>query len=377
MASTTAESISMTLEAIPVNSLSRHIEPLKDALAAAATEVVGSGYYVLGPNVRAFESAFATYCGVEHCISVANGTDALELSLRALDVSIADRVAVVANAAMYGTSAVLACGGEPVFIDISADSATMDPAKLETALANGGIKAVIVTHLYGQLADIEPIAALCKAHGVGLVEDCAQAHGARNGNGIAGSFGDIASFSFYPTKNLGALGDGGAVVTGRPDLADRVRMLRQYGWTQKYTNGIAGGRNSRLDEIQASMLLLMLPHLDQWNQNRRHVAERYRASISNPRIRTNTSAGQDYVAHLYVIRTDARAALQQHLTDNGIQTDVHYPIADHKQPCHAGRFDQLALPQTELDCTVVLTLPCFPELTDSEIDRVIDACNRF
>jgi len=372
MASTTAESISMTLEAIPVNSLSRHIEPLKDALAAAATEVVGSGYYVLGPNVRAFESAFATYCGVEHCISVANGTDALELSLRALDVNSTDRVAVVANAAMYGTSAVLACGAEPVFIDVSADSATMDPAKLKAALANGGIKAVIVTHLYGQLADIEPIAALCKAHGVGLVEDCAQAHGARNGNGMAGSFGDIASFSFYPTKNLGALGDGGAVVTGRADLADRVRMLRQYGWTQKYTNGIAGGRNSRLDEIQASMLLLMLPHLDQWNQNRRYVAERYRASISNPRIRTNTSAGQDYVAHLYVIRTDARAALQKHLTDNGIQTDVHYPIADHKQPCHAGRFDHVALPQTELDCTVVLTLPCFPE-----IDRVIDACNRF
>ena len=336
----------MTLEAIPVNSLSRHIEPLKDALAAAATEVVGSGYYVLGPNVRAFESAFAKYCGVEHCISVANGTDALELSLRALGVSSTDRVAVVANAAMYGTSAVLACGAEPVFIDISADSATMDPAKLKTALANGGIKAVIVTHLYGQLADIEPIAALCKAHGVGLVEDCAQAHGARNGNGVAGSFGDIASFSFYPTKNLGAMGDGGAVVTGRADLADRVRMLRQYGWTQKYTNGIAGGRNSRLDEIQASMLLLMLPHLDQWNQKRRYVAERYRAGISNPRIHTNTSAGQDYVAHLYVIRTDARAALQRHLLDNNIQTDVHYPIADHKQPCHAGRFDHGVLPQT-------------------------------
>lgn len=367
----------MTLEAIPVNSLSRHIEPLKDALAAAATEVVGSGYYVLGPNVRAFESAFAGYCGVEHCISVANGTDALELSLRALGVSNADRVAVVANAAMYGTSAVLACGAEPVFIDISADSATMDPLKLEAALAEGGIKAVIVTHLYGQLADIERIADLCKARGVGLVEDCAQAHGARNDKGVAGSFGDIASFSFYPTKNLGALGDGGAVVTKRTDLADRVRMLRQYGWTQKYTNGITGGRNSRLDEIQASMLLLMLPHLDQWNQNRRHVAERYAAGIRNPKVRTNGSAGQDYVAHLYVIRTDARAALQQHLTDNGIQTDVHYPIADHKQPCHAGRFDRVSLPRTELDCATVLTLPCFPELTDTEIDRVIDACNRF
>lgn len=369
--------MSMTLEAIPVNSLSRHIEPLKDALAAAATQVVGSGYYVLGPNVRAFESAFATYCGAEHCISVANGTDALELSLRALDVSREDRVAVVANAAMYGTSAVLACGAEPVFIDVDAATATMDPLKLEAALAAGGIKAVIVTHLYGQLAHINAIAALCKTHGVGLVEDCAQAHGARNDTGLAGSFGDIASFSFYPTKNLGALGDGGAVVTRRADLADRVRMLRQYGWTQKYTNGIAGGRNSRLDEIQASMLLLMLPHLDQWNQNRRSVAERYAAGIRNPKIRTNTSAGQSYVAHLYIIRTEERAALQQHLSENGVQTDVHYPIADHHQPCHEGRFADVALPQTELDCATVLTLPCFPELNDSEVDRVIDACNRF
>lgn len=367
----------MTLEAIPVNSLSRHIEPLKDALAAAAVEVVGSGYYVLGPNVRAFETAFAAYCGVEHCISVANGTDALELSLRALGVTAQDKVAVIANAAMYGTSAVLACGAEPVFIDIVEGTATMSPALLETALAAGGIKAVIVTHLYGQLADVEAISALCQAHGVGLLEDCAQAHGARNGNGLAGSFGDIASFSFYPTKNLGALGDGGAVVTRRADLAERVRMLRQYGWTQKYTNGVAGGRNSRLDEIQASMLLLMLPHLDRWNQRRRDVAQRYAAGIRNSKIRTNPSAGESYVAHLYVVRTDDRAALQRHLADRGVQTDVHYPVADHKQPCHLGHFSSIVLPQTERDCTTVLTLPCFPELTDSEVDRVIDACNSF
>lgn len=367
----------MTLEAVPVNSLSRHIEPLKDALAAAASTVVGSGYFVLGPNVRAFEGAFAAYCGVDHCISVANGTDALELSLRALDVTAADKVAVVANAAMYGTSAVLACGATPVFIDVDSESATMDPAGLESALAQGGIKAVIVTHLYGQLADIEEIARICTMHGAALVEDCAQSHGARNANGLAGSFGDIASFSFYPTKNLGALGDGGAVVTRSADLAERVRMLRQYGWTQKYTNGLAGGRNSRLDEIQASMLLLMLPHLDAWNQNRRNVASRYAAGIRNPKIRINNSTGDSYVAHLYVVRCDQRAALQQHLNAAGIQTDIHYPIGDHRQPCHNGRFDGVSLPITEQDCSTVLTLPCFPELTDSEIDRVIEACNQF
>lgn len=367
----------MTLKAIPVNSLSRHIEPLKDVLTAAAAKVVGGGYFVLGPNVREFESAFASYCGVEHCIGVANGTDALELSLRALGISAGDRVAVVANAAMYGTSAVLACGAEPVFIDIDASSATMDTAALEVALSKGNIKAVIVTHLYGQLAEIEDLAALCRRHGVGLVEDCAQAHGARNTQGLAGSFGDIASFSFYPTKNLGALGDGGAVVTHRDDLAERVRKLRQYGWTQKYTNGIAGGRNSRLDEIQASMLLLMLPHLDHWNQSRRTIAERYAKGIRNERIHLNTSAGESYVAHLYVVRCDDRVALQQHLIENGIQTDVHYPIPDHRQPCLEERFADVHLPLTERDCLTVLTLPCFPELTDSEIDQVIDACNRF
>ncbi|WP_416055636.1 DegT/DnrJ/EryC1/StrS family aminotransferase [Stenotrophomonas maltophilia] len=367
----------MSPEAIPVNSLSRHIEPLKDALAAAATEVVGSGYFVLGPNVRSFESAFANYCGVDHCISVANGTDALELSLRALGVTAQDRVAVIANAAMYGTSAVLACGAEPVFVDIVEGTATMDPALLEAVLVTGGIKAVILTHIYGQLADVEAISALCKAHGVGLVEDCAQAHGARNANGLAGSFGDIASFSFYPTKNLGALGDGGAVVTRRADLAERVRMLRQYGWTQKYTNGLAGGRNSRLDEMQASMLLLMLPHLDQWNKRRREVAQRYSSGITNPKIRVNQSTGESYVAHLYVVRSEARAALQQHLANLGVQTDIHYPIPDHRQPCHNGRFATLDLPVTELDCAEVITLPCFPELTDVEVDRVIEACNSF
>jgi len=367
----------MTPEAIPVNSLARHIEPLKNALATAASTVVGSGYYVLGPNVNAFETAFADYCGVDHCITVANGTDALELSLRALGVAATDRVVVVANAAMYGTSAVLACGAEPEFIDIDPESATMDPAQLEAVLIKGGIKAVIVTHLYGQLSDIEKIAALCRTYDVGLVEDCAQAHGARNATGLAGSFGDIASFSFYPTKNLGALGDGGAVVTRRAELAERVRMLRQYGWTRKYTNGIAGGRNSRLDEIQASMLLLMLPHLDDWNQRRRSVADRYRAGINNPKIQLNSSSGLSYVAHLYVVRSEARAELQQHLADLGIQTDIHYPIPDHKQPCHNGRFDSVKLPCTERDCATVLTLPCFPELSDAEVNRVIDACNQF
>lgn len=367
----------MSQHLIPVNSLLRHVSPYQEELAAAATAVVRSGYFVLGPSVQSFEAAFATYCGVNHCIGVGNGTDALELSLRAVGVETGDRVAVVANAAMYGTSAVLACAAVPVFIDIAPGNATMDANQLASVLQPAAVKAVIVTHLYGQLADIETIVDLCHAHGVAVVEDCAQAHGARRNGRLAGSFGDIASFSFYPTKNLGALGDGGAVVTNDPALAERVRRLRQYGWTQKYTNGLSGGRNSRLDEIQAAMLLLLLPQLDTWNERRRAVAARYAAGISNPRIQLHDCQGESYVAHLYVVRTDAREELQKHLLDAGIQTDVHYPLPDHKQPCHAGRYADAQLAATERDAETVLTLPCFPELTDEEVERVIAACNSF
>ena len=188
---------------------------------------------------------------------------------------------------------------------------------------------------------------------------------------------DSASFSFYPTKNLGALGDGGAVVTDSAELADRVRKLRQYGWTQKYTNGLPGGRNSRLDEIQARMLSLMLPHLDRWNNQRCLIANRYSTEILNPRISTPTASGEQYVAHLYVVRSDVRELLRQHLLAACIQTDIHYPLPDHMQPCHQGRFDSIELPITMQDAGTVLTLPCFPELEEIEIQRVIDACNRF
>lgn len=364
---------------IPVNSLLRHVTPLRAELAAAATEIIHSGYFVLGPSVAELEKAFAAYCGAAECIGVANGTDALELSLKAVGVGAGDRVAVAANAAMYGTSAVLACGGEPVFVDIEPGLGVMAPAALEAALVGQpGIKAVIVTHLYGRLAAVEALSGLCRAHGVKLIEDCAQAHGAQLPDGRrAGSFGDVASFSFYPTKNLGALGDGGAVVSNDHELAERVRKLRQYGWTHKYTNGLKGGRNSRLDEIQARMLLVMLPLLDGWNARRREIANRYSSEIRHPAIAVPPVSGPEYVGHLYVVRTPQRDALRQHLAAAGVQTDIHYPLPDHRQPCHDGRFDAVSLPATEADASTVLTLPCFPELTDDEVKRVIEACNRF
>lgn len=363
---------------IPLNSLLRHVAPLEDALAACAIEVIRSGYFVLGRGVTDFEQAFASYCGVDHCIGVANGTDALELSLKAIGVRPGERVAVTANAAMYGTSAVLACGGVPVFIDIEPGVGTMSVASLDATLAaEPGINAVIVTHLYGRLAAIEAIMALCAARGIAVVEDCAQAHGARSSDGRrAGAFGDVASFSFYPTKNLGALGDGGAVVTRDAGIAARTRALRQYGWTRKYVNELAGGRNSRLDEIQARMLLVMLPLVDGWNQRRREIANRYSSEIDNPSIWVPPLAGEEYVGHLYVVRSPRREALRQHLNALGILTDVHYPLPDHRQPCHDGRYDEICLPITEADAASVLTLPCFPEMTDGEVQRVIDSCNR-
>lgn len=364
---------------VPVNALKRHIGNLETSLADVAVEVIQSGHFVLGPKVDAFEAAFAAYCGVGHCIGVANGTDALELSLKGVGVEIGDKVAVTANAAMYGTSAVLACGAEPVFLDINRSTSTLDTGALERLLRSGvSIKAVIVTHLYGRLAEIDEITQLCQSHNVRLIEDCAQAHGAMLEDGSkAGSFGDVAAFSFYPTKNLGAIGDGGAVVCRDAQIARRVRDLRQYGWSEKYRNSLEGGRNSRLDEIQAGFLSIMLPHLDQWNDRRRAIANRYSEEIRNSRISVPEKAGREYVAHLYVIRTDNRIALKDHLAKQGVMTEVHYPTPDHLQPVFSGKFDALDLPGTVQDSNTVLTLPCFPELSDAEVDHVISACNAF
>lgn len=366
----------MTTQQIPVNALDRHVAPLADALADAAAAVVRSGYYVLGPEVRAFEEEFAAWCGVEECIGVANGTDALELGLRGLGIEAGNSVALAANAAMYGTTAVLACGAEPVFIDIDPGSLNMHAAALDAEATGRRIDAVVVTHLYGRLADMDAIMTVARKHGFDVFEDCAQAHGARDGAGrLAGSFGRAASFSFYPTKNLGALGDGGAVVTRDPEMAKVFRKLRQYGWSAKYTNELAGGRNSRLDEMQAAFLRVMLPLLHDWNDRRRDIANRYSSGITHPHIIVPAPAGGEYVGHLYVVKTDDRAGLQAHLAAAGVGSDVHYPTPDYRQPLFRNAFAGVSLPVTEAACASVLTLPCFPELDDAEVERVIEACN--
>jgi len=358
-----------------INDLSRHTQPLQAKLGEAIERVLRSGWFVLGPEVKTFEEEFSGYCGASHCVSLANGTDALELGLRALDIGPGKTVLTVANAGMYGTAAILATGAVPVYADILPDTLLVDIADLQRMLDQQQIDAVIVTHLYGLLADVPEIVRLAHARKIPVVEDCAQAHGAMLRGRKAGSFGDIGCFSFYPTKNLGALGDGGAIVTGRADLAERVRQLRQYGWSSKYHADLVGGRNSRLDEMQAAVLRVMLPMLDRWNGRRREIAARYTKKIAHPAIVAPAIYAEEYVAHLYVIRTKRRESLKQHLAEVGIPSDIHYPVPDYAQASCRRLFEGTDKQATSLACAEVLTLPCFPEMSDNEADMVIDRVN--
>jgi dTDP-4-amino-4,6-dideoxygalactose transaminase len=335
--------------------------------------VIESGWYSLGPHVGSFENAFAEYCGADECIGVANGTDALELALRACGAGPGRDVVTVANAGGYSTTAILAAGAEPVYADISRDDMLLDTGRLASVIT-ANTAAVIATHLYGRMADMPAVLRVARPAGIPVVEDCAQAHGARLQGRAAGAWGIAGCFSFYPTKNLGALGDGGAIVTSDAEFAARVRRLRQYGWSEKYRSAEAGGRNSRLDEIQAAFLLEQLPLLDEWNRRRRDIAGRYGSELRNTGLSLPAAGGMEYVAHLYVVASEDRDRIRQRLTARGVGTDVHYPVPDHRQPAWAHcRWAQVSLPETEQAAARVLTIPCFPELTDAEVDAVVEA----
>ena len=358
---------------VPLNELRRNTERHAAALRAAFDRVVDAGSFILGPQVVAFEAEFAAFCGVAHCVGLANGSDALELALRAVGVSADDDVITVANAGMYSTVAIRALGARPRYVEIDDNTLTLAADRLAEAITPR-TRAIIATHLYGRLASIDAIVRIARDRRIAVIEDCAQAHGARRGDSRAGSFGDIGCFSFYPTKNLGALGDGGAVTTDDAALASRVRSLRQYGWAEKYTITMQGGRNSRLDELQAAMLRARLPHLERDNMERRHIVRAYSERIRHPLIRVPASPDESSVAHLAVIRSTRRDDLRQYLRSRNIGTDVHYPIPDHRQPV-AQNESAVSLPLTERACAEILSLPCFPAMTNAEVDYVIDACN--
>ena len=359
-----------------INDLSLHNHAISKQLHEAAARVIDSGWYAMGPEVTAFEAAFAQYCGTSHAIGVANGTDAIELALRAAGVVAGDEVITVANAGFYSSTAIRAIGATAIYVDILDATLLMDPAAAAAAITPN-TRAIIITHLFGQLADMAPLQELAKKCGVILVEDCAQSHGATRNNKKAGSYGDISAFSFFPTKNLGALGDGGAVATSNAELAASVRSLRQYGWTTKYTVADSGACNSRLDELQAALLSVKLPLLDSWNEKRRNVAARYAEKITNKAIRLPAINGEDNVAHLYVIRCEQRDALKKYLHDNGVATDIHYPILDCHQPVVNAAYTGVSLPASEKIRDEILTLPCYPELTLDEVDIIAGYINEW
>ncbi|MBV2180183.1 MAG: DegT/DnrJ/EryC1/StrS family aminotransferase [Castellaniella sp.] len=360
---------------LPINDLKRHNGPLDEILRAAITRVLDRGYYILGPENDAFEQEFVTYLGAGWAIGVGNGTDALELALRALGVVQGDEVITVANAGMYAGTAIRAVGAVPCYVDIEPQHLLMDPAALAEAITPG-VTAIVVTHLYGRMADMSAILAIARSHGVPVIEDCAQSHGARRAGRRAGTWGDLATFSFYPTKNLGALGDGGMVVGFDEVLHSRVRSIRQYGWERtKYECRHPGGRNSRLDEVQAAVLRAKLPLLDGWNARRREIARRIGAAVRGLGWDFSEDLDESDVAHLCVVRTGDRDMVRAALNAQGIGCDVHYPIPDHRQPAYPDGHNYM-LPVTETACRTVLTLPCFPEMRDEEVDRVIAACHQ-
>lgn len=338
--------------------------------------VLDSSHFILGKEVEGFENAFAGYCGVPHCVSVGNGTDALELGLRALGIRTGDTVVAAANAGFYGSAAIRLIGAIPVYVDVDPVTLTMSPERLRVAL-EAKPKAVIVTHLYGQLADIESIIASAAEEGIPVIEDCAQAHGAMRDGRRAGSFGSVGCFSFYPTKNLGAMGDGGAVITSDKSTAGRLKQLRQYGWSTKYNVELPCGRNSRMDEIQAAILHDRLPLLDKWNAERREIALRYKTAFSGLPITCTHSSGEDYVAHLFIIRVKHRDSFREFMKKHGVTTEVHYPIPDHLQSGYTASQNPAGLPVTEEACSKVVSLPCYPGLGLEGMEQVIRAVSLY
>lgn len=351
----------------------------REELLQAMTRTLDSGWYILGEELKAFESAFAQWCGAEHCIGVANGLDALTLTLRAWKelgrLKEGDEVIVPANTYIASVLAITESRLVPVFVEPSDDTFNLDPSRIQAAVTSR-TRAILPVHLYGRLADMSAIMTIASRHGLLVLEDAAQAHGASVDGRKAGTWGDAAGFSFYPGKNLGALGDGGAVVTNNAELATTLRALRNYGSHEKYKN-LYQGVNSRLDEMQAAILNVRLKYLDAQTEQRRSVAQRYLDGIVNPHVRLpKWESPAQHVWHLFVVRCEARDALQAHLTQAGVQTLVHYPIPPHRQNAYAAYADQHH-PITERIHDQVLSLPISPVMTDAEVDEVVCLINAF
>jgi dTDP-3-amino-3,4,6-trideoxy-alpha-D-glucose transaminase len=362
---------------VPFLDLAVAYRQIQSEIDAAVSRVLHSGWYILGQEVAGFEQEFAAYCGVPYAIGVASGTDALHLALRALGIGPGDEVITVAHTAVATTAAIELSGARPVFVDVDPITCTINPAQILAAITER-TRAIIPVHLYGHAADMAPILKIAQRHNLRVVEDCAQAHGAQYHSRLVGSWGDVGAFSFYPTKNLGALGDGGAVVTSDPDLVARLRLLRQYGWRERHISDHPGF-NSRLDEIQAAILRVKLRYLDAWNVARRQLAAHYTHLLADtPLTLPGECPDSCHVYHLYVVQTAQRDALQSHLEAQGIATATHYPVPIHRQPAYV-RLGYVpdSLPVTERLAQQVLSLPMYPQLRHEQVETVTQAITTF
>lgn len=357
---------------VPINDLSRWDEDEKIQISEHLAKLLDVGVFLNGPNVRMLESQIQIYLSGYQTVAVANGSDALYIALYALGLPKSRRVATVGNAGGYSTSSILRLGGQPVLIDIDPSTSQMSAGHLREVLSKGQpLDAVVVTHLYGLIGSLKELEEICNDFEIPMIEDCAQSFGAVADGRPGGAYGQSSAFSFYPTKNLAALGDGGMVAFKDSEACTRARKISQYGWSSRYEVELPDGINSRLDEIQAAVVLHRLNSVDSRNSRRRDILRRYAEAVTSPR-RFIFEDSERCVAHLAVLRTPSRDRDRAVLRSFGIETAIHYPIPDHKQPAWRHLFEGVALPNTESHCAEVLTLPCFPELTEDEIARVCE-----
>jgi dTDP-4-amino-4,6-dideoxygalactose transaminase len=358
---------------VPFLDLQAPYRELKSEIDEAVDRVLGSGWYLLASELASFEEGFARYTEAQHCIGVANGLEALHLTLRAMDVGPGDEVIVPSNTYIATWLAVTHVGATLVPVEPDERTFNLDPTLIEAAITER-TKVILPVHLYGQTADMAPIIQIARRRGVRVLEDAAQAHGACFRGTKVGALGDATAWSFYPTKNLGALGDAGAVTTDDDALADRMKVLRNYGSRVKYVNEVQG-YNSRLDELQAAVLTVKLAHLDRWNGRRARIAQRYLDELSETELKLPHVPEESHPSwHLFVIRTPHRDALQQYLRDQGIQTLIHYPIPPHLQAAYAHlQMGEGSFPGSEAIHREVLSLPIGPHMSEDQVDRIIDA----
>lgn len=363
---------------IPFASFVPMHEEIRQGLDAAFKKVVDKSYFIQGEECEKFEEEYAAYCGTKYCVGVATGLDAIYLILKALDIKAGDEVIVPSNTYIATALAVSFTGATPVFVEPVIDTYNIDVTHIEEKITEK-TKAIIAVHLQGRAADMDAINAIAKKHGLYVLEDAAQAHGARYKGQRVGALSDAAAWSFYPGKNLGALGDGGCITTNNKQIADKVRALGNYGSDYKYHH-IYQGTNSRLDEMQAAFLRVKLPHLDKWNEARRNIAEAYLSGITNPLIKLPLATSEEYehIYHVFVIRCDRRDELEKYLKDNGIGTVKHYPVPMHLQKAYENlHIQEGELPIAEEISKTVLSIPMYYGMTDEEVAYVIDSLNRF